>query len=104
MYLKLQAFIKTVSSAGKRVRLTDSDIRVSSVSIVAERSNTGYIYVGNDQVSSTNYGAELTSYDSYNISSEESGWANLPISLKDIWIDSSVDADGVSVSCLEVVE
>jgi len=104
MYLKPYASLKTVSAAGTQEQLTTSDLKVPTVLITAERSNTGYVYVGDNQVSSTAYGADLAAGDSIRISSKEYGWADAKISLKDIWIDVSVSGDGVSVMYLERTE
>ncbi len=101
MYFKPQCFIKTTTVAA---RLTTSDIKVSAVTIQAERSNTGYVYIGDDQVSATNYGIDLASADSYSITAQELGLASADISLKDIWFIPSVGADGVSVTYWERVE
>lgn len=104
MYLRLRAFTKTIAEAGKREQLTTADIKVSAVSLTAKRTNTGYIYIGDNQVSSTNYGWELVGYDNICLSAEEFGLANAEISLKDIWIDSSVSTDGIAVGYLERAE
>lgn len=104
MYLKPYTFLKTVGSNGTQVRLTTSDLKVPAVLITAERSNTGYVYVGDKEVSSSNYGADLRAGDSIRISSKEYGWADAKILLKEIWIDVSVSGDGVSVMYLERTE
>ena len=101
MYLKSYCFMKTVTTAGTQVQLTTSDIRVPAIIIQAERSNTGYIYIGDSEVSSSNYGVDLGAADSQTITSQTFGLAGATISLKDIWIDASVSTDGVSVLYLE---
>ena len=104
MYFKIASFVKTVTSAGERERLTTSNIKVSAVSLTAERTNTGYIYIGDSQVSSINYGWELDPGDNVVLSAEAFGLANAEISLKDTWLDSSIDTDGVAVAYLERAE
>ena len=104
MYLKPHCFLKTVTTAGTQVPLRTNNIRAVAVTLTAERSNTGYVYVGDSEVSSTNYGFDLMAGDSYTISPVEFGLATAHISLKDIWLDVSVSGDGVSVLFWEVVE
>ena len=103
MYLKPHCFLSTVAAAGTEERLTDSGIRVPAVILQAIRGNTGYVYVGDNQVSSTNYGIDLGAGDPVTISSEDFGMGKADISLKDIWLDVSVSGDGVSVFYLEMV-
>jgi len=99
MYSKIQCFLVTNTAAA--TRLTTSDIKVPAVAISAERSNTGVVYIGDNAVSTSNYGADLGAGDTLIINAEELGMANAPISLKDIWHLSSVSGDGVSVMHLE---
>ena len=96
MYMKPYCFLKTVSSSSTAERLTTSNIRVSAIILQAERSNTGYIYIGDSEVSSTNYGIDLNTADSITITAETFGLAGATISLKDIWLIPSVSGDGVS--------
>lgn len=102
MYLKPNCFIVTNTAAA--TRLTTSDIKVSAVTLQAERSNTGVVYIGDSAVSATNYGFDLASADSVTFSAQELGMASGYISLKDIWHISSVSGDGVSVTYLERIE
>ena len=104
MYIKPHCFLKTNGAAGTELPITTSDIRVPGVIIQAERSNTGYIYLGDNQVSSTNYGIDLNTADSVTITAETFGLAGANISLQDIWFDASVTGDGISVFYMERVE
>lgn len=97
MLLKLAHFKKTVATAGTQVAITASVIRSPKVVISAEPDNTGYIYVGDSTVSSTDCARVLSAGDSIELSigdyeSGASGW-----NLSDIYIDSSVTGDGVFV-------
>jgi len=77
--------VVNVTTAGTRVQL--SDIACREVIIIAKRTNTGYIYVAGDTVSSTSYGAELAAKDSITI----------PVNnVNKIYIDSSVSGEGIS--------
>jgi hypothetical protein len=100
MYLKLYCFITNVTTIGKRQQITTSNIRVPSINIQAKKSNTGHIYVGDNQVSSSHYGVDLESGDSVIMTSLVEGTV---LSVKDIWIDTSVDGEGIAVSYLEGV-
>ena len=83
---------KNITTAGTAERLTSSNMYLPDdvpLIIVAKPANTGYIYIGFDQAS-----AEGTSrFDGLS--------AGLAISLRisnayDVWINSSVDGEGVS--------
>lgn len=74
-----------VTTAGTRIQLPNISCR--EVTIIAKRSNTGYIYAGNNLVSSTNYGVELAIKESFTFAVSN---ANL------IYIDSSVSGEGIS--------
>ncbi len=75
----------TVTTAGTQVQLPDYACR--EVTIIAKRTNVGYIYIGGSDVSSTVYGAELAAKDSITLAVSN---ANL------IYIDSSVNGEGIS--------
>ena len=69
----------------------------------AEVSNTGQVYVGDDQVSSTSCGVELDSGDSITLDAAQLGFAEGKIRLKDIWLDVGTSTDGVWCMYLERV-
>lgn len=75
----------TVTNAGTRVALGGST-SILGVTIKAKLINTGYIYVGNNAVTSAN-GYILSAGDIVNIDVDN---------LVDIFIDSSVSGEGVS--------
>lgn len=102
MYFITRCFL--VTNAAAATRLTTIDIKTPSVLIQAERSNTGYVYIGDSALSTTNYGSDLASGDSVSYKAPELGMASTGISLKDIWHLSSQTGDGVSVTYLERVE
>ena len=102
MYLKPKVFRKTVTTAGTRERLTQADIKTPVVTIQADPANSNNIYIGDDQVASTN-GLELDALDSITMSAHEMGFASAMISLKEIYIDSDTSTEGVSVLYLERV-
>ena len=53
--------VKTVTTAGTQIQVTtDTDIKPIAVYFEALASNTGQIYIGDADVSSTNYMARLT--------------------------------------------
>ena len=104
MYFKPHSFMKTVSSTSVAERITTSDIKVSSVTMSAEGSNTGAVYIGDSQVSATVYGVDLGAGDEVTFTAQELGMASGYISLKDIWMLPSVSGDGVAVIYLERAE
>lgn len=81
----IKGTVQNVTTAGTRVQLPDYACR--EVTIVSKRANTGYIYVGGSDVSSTVYGAELAAKDSITLAVNNT---NL------IYIDSSVSGEGIS--------
>jgi hypothetical protein len=81
----VQGKVKDVTTAGTAVRL--DDLPSTEVTVIAKKSNTGSIYVGGSDVSSTVYGVELLANESFtfNISNANA-----------IYINSSVNGEGVS--------
>jgi len=77
--------VVNVTTAGSRVQLPDIDCR--EVTVIAKRTNTGSIYVGGVNVSSSIYGAELRPRDSITLSLSN---ANM------IYIDAAVNGEGIS--------
>lgn len=96
---KLRTINKNTVTAGTAVALTASDIVVSEFSILAKKGNTGIIYVGDSTVTNST----STSVGGYPLAANESlGLGNLKdadgrVNLKDIYLNSSVDGEGVHV-------
>ena len=101
--LKPHCFVKTVAATDTAERLTTSNIVVPSAQIQAElvTANTGYVYIGDSEVSPTNYGLCMAAGDVASFNAEQLGWGKAQISLKDIWLRVSVNTDGVSCIYLE---
>ena len=76
---------KVVTTAGSRVQLSSATI--VSITIKALSTNTGLIYVGGSGVTSSN-GFELSTGDSVTLAINDAD---------EIWIDSSVSGEGVSI-------
>jgi len=76
----------TNSVAGTRVQMID--MTCSEITIMANRLNAGFIYVGNSEVSNTVFGIELDASDRITLKVSNT---NL------IWIDVSNNGDGVSI-------
>ena len=98
---KVRHFKSIVTTAGTRERLTDSNLIVPSIMFQAEVSNTGKVYIGDNQVSATSTGVELDGGDSFVLSAIDLGWSSGNISLRDIWIDVETGTDGVWCLYLE---
>jgi hypothetical protein len=81
----LTANVQNVTTAGTAIQLPSGACR--KVMIIAKRTNTGYIYVGGSNVTSSVYGAELGAKDSLVI---EVSNANL------LYLNASVSGEGVS--------
>ena len=104
MHYKIRHFMSTVTTAATRERLTTLDIKTPKVMLMAERSNTGYVYVGDNQVSATSYGVDLAATDSVVFTAQDLGMASGDILLSEIWLDVSVSTDGVGVTYYERIE
>ena len=79
---------KTVATAGTAVALSATSLRVKSITIVAKDTNTGRVYVGGSDVTSTvNRG--LQAGDALHHTSD--GWFDL----KDLFVNASVNSEGV---------
>ncbi|MFP7225678.1 hypothetical protein SFC42_21575 [Priestia filamentosa] len=81
--------VKNVTTAGTKVRLDDIPSR--EVTVIARKGNTGSIYVGGSDVSSSVFGVELAANESYTFVVNN---ANA------IYIDASVSGEGVSYVAL----
>jgi hypothetical protein len=81
-----------VTTAGTRVALASSRTIANWVTIQAKFANTGSIYVGNDEVDSSE-GIELLAADSTTLP----GMGVPAYDLRYIYIDSSVSGEGVKV-------
>ena len=94
-------FLKVVATAGTREQLTTAKLHVPSVIFQAEVSNTGQVYIGNNQVSSTNCIIELDSGETISLSATSFGDASAKWDLTDLWLDVSVSGDGAFVGYAE---
>lgn len=99
----LNHLMKVVTTAGTQVRLSDTSVEVLAASIQVESDNTGIIVVGGPTVSVTDYGSYLpiptagATPPAFNLARPDKG----NLDLMDVWIDSSVNGDGVAVSYIE---
>lgn len=86
---------QTVATAGTAVELSSTSQRATKVTITAETDNTGIIVVGGSTVVAalaTRRGIPLSAGDS--VTFEKKGSES--IDLIDIWIDTTVNGDGVT--------
>lgn len=81
----LEGRLKNVVTSGVRVRL--DDITCKEVTVIARKNNTGSIYIGGKDVSSTNFGVELHANESFTFIISNSNM---------IYIDASINGEGVS--------
>lgn len=86
---------KAVTTAGTRVALSATSLVVRSFKIRANTGNTGFIYLGDSSVSSTT-GFELDDEDVYEFICPSGKNIN-EIDLSTVYIDSSVNGEGVTV-------
>lgn len=89
----IKSLAKTVTTAGTAEALSSSSVHVAAITIVANAANTGNIFVGDLNVSSAN-SPPLAGTETLVVSREfERGPGDLAL----IWIDASVNGEGVKV-------
>lgn len=94
---------KSTVTAGTRVAITaTTTLRGYSVVIQAKASNTGKIYVGDSSVTSTKCVAELSAGQSVTIDAVQNAGRVELVKLSNIYIDSSVNAEGVHIGYVAV--
>lgn len=93
----------TVTTAGTRTQpITDTDYKPSSIYFEALGTNTGYIYVGLSNVSSTAYIARLSAGQGFAVEADglqgngRLGGSGLQASA--FWVDASVSGEKVQVT------
>lgn len=92
--------VVTVAAAGTRVPLTAGHVVASTCVVEADPANTGYVYVGDDTVTSTN-GMALLPGDSVTIESDKIKSGNEEIFLEDIYVDAQTSGNKVRVQYLK---
>lgn len=94
-YFTPKVLNKTVTTAGTRVQITTgSPTPCRSVTFQANSANTGAIFIGDSSVSSTVYGVRLAAGSSYSIGNDLN---DNKLDLSTFWVDSSVNAEGLSI-------
>lgn len=87
-------------TAGTRKALSATDVYAYAIRIQASKANTGKIYVGDSTVSSSN-GQELEAGESIVLNNFERPNNLLELNLADLYIDSSVNAEGVRIAYIK---
>src|SRR5690349_7125067 len=87
----------TVTQAGQRQRLSPDHIMVSSVSVQSFRTNTGYQYIGDSTVDSSN-GQEFGPGDVAEIEGPMGARVPEDFDLYDVFVDSSVNGAEYRIS------
>ncbi len=93
---KFKSIEKLVATAGTRVALSSSDLLSSHVRIKARSNNGGIVYVGGDDVASTN-GYHLAANAEVSLGDLLRKDSNEAINLKHVYIDAATNGDGVRV-------
>ena len=101
MKLVPRHFRKTVTTAGTRERLTTASRRVPSIDFQAESDNGGRVFIGSNQVSSSNCMASLGPGDSLSLVAADYGAADAQWDLSEFWLDVGTSTDGVFVGYAE---
>jgi hypothetical protein len=94
----LKSYSRTVTTAGTRVPLSATALKAYQIAIRAKTANTGVIYIGGSDVTSAGYqlaaGQTLSYGDLHDASTQ---LRDFRIDLTQIYIDSSVNGEGVEV-------
>jgi hypothetical protein len=100
MAMIIKTFARTVTTAGTRVPLSTTAIYTTAFMIRANANNTGNIYVGDSTVSASNapplYADETNEKEGQTVSRGKIQTFNLA----KIYIDASVNGEGVRVEFL----
>lgn len=83
-----------VTTAGTRVNVKTTAIPFRSITIQANSTNAGAIYVGDNTVSSVVYGVRLGAGATLQIANDNNDAKML---LSDLWIDAGTNGDGISI-------
>lgn len=91
----VRSFVKNVTTAGTEVQLSTTDLWVKQVIIRPLAANTGNVFIGNTGAGVVGIanGLPMEPADNPLVIKEDRDQINL----KDIWLDSSVNGDGVGV-------
>lgn len=94
---KLKYINKDTVNAGTAVPLSTVDLAVSEFCIIAKKANTGIIYIGESGVTNatTSLGFPLEKNERFSSSNLKD--MDGRVNLKDIYINSTVNAEGVHV-------
>ena len=90
---------KIVTTAGTRVQLSATNRAVKKIIISAETDNTGYVTVGESAVigaTATRIGTPIAPVFAGAVKTCESQIELCDVDLFDIWLDSTVNGDGVT--------
>lgn len=93
---------KTVTNAGTATQVSTSNLYVTSVYFEALGTNTGYIYVGLSDVTSTLYMTRLAAGEGFTIDTDSFGHTDkTELNLTNLYVNSSVNNEKVQVSYMQ---
>ena len=90
----------TITTAGSRQAISATPTPTTSVIIEADPTNTGYVYVGDDSVSSSN-GSALLPGESLSVDTDVTGHAAEEVYLSDIYVDTATNGNKVRIQYLK---
>jgi hypothetical protein len=90
MSAKLETIVVTVTTAGTQVQVSATPIYVDQFIVEGKRGNTGFIFVGDADVSSADYAVSLASAVNHRFVAPHQ---DNKIDLSSVWIDSSVNGE-----------
>lgn len=102
MFARLKSLQKNITTAGTELQLTTTKTNAYGVKIKAKIGNTGNMYVGHDNTVSATTGFELDAGEMVDVAALLGVDKDTPIDLSQIWLDSSVNGEGVCVVYFEL--
>jgi hypothetical protein len=97
---QFKSLVVTVTTAGTAVRMSSSDLRVKKLIVRPAAANTGNIFIGNDGAGDVDVSTGLAmepADPALVLGDVEIGGVEDSINLKDMWVDSSVNGEKLTV-------
>jgi hypothetical protein len=97
-FAQFKQLVKNVTTAGTREALVSSPTLVINFCIQAKAGNTGVVYIGTSEVSSSAYAVRLTAGNSYSVEMPVIGGHAMEVDLSELYLDVGTSGDGVTVA------
>jgi hypothetical protein len=88
---------KTVAGAGTAEPLSATELKVAAFTVQALGTNTGNVYIGDENVSSSQKAAFLAAGELFEYDSTKNQQGNTEINLAEVYIDVDANGEGVCI-------